>query len=172
MKNYYMAVLIAAFISISANAQIKVGYMSPAEVLSQLDEVAIIEQEIEKLVETRDADLIAKSTQLQQDLATYEEGMAVLSAEARAAKEQELLNRNTELEQERDTYLNEIRQKRLQMMAPILEEMDKAIKSVAAEMELDLVLNEATSYGDAIVFYSSEEKLNITQQVIAILKAE
>lgn len=172
MKKYYTAVLLTALISISANAQVKIGYMNPAEVLSQLDQVATIDQEIEKLVETRDADLIAKSTQLQQDLATYQEGMAVLSAEARAAKEQELLDRNTDLEQERETYLNEIRQKRLQMMAPILEEMDNAIKSVATKMGLDLVLNESTSYGDAIVFYSSEERLNITQQVIELLKAE
>lgn len=172
MKKYYTAVLLAALVSISANAQVKIGYMNPAQVLSQLDQVATIDQEIEKLVESRDADLIAKSTQLQQDLATYQEGMAVLSAEARAAKEQELLDRNTDLEQERETYLNEIRQKRLQMMAPILEEMDNAIKSVATKMGLDLVLNESTSYGDAIVFYSSEERLNITQQVIDLLKAE
>jgi outer membrane protein len=172
MKKYYTAVLLIALISISANAQIKIGYMNPAEVLSQLDQVATIDQEIEKLVETRDADLIAKSTQLQQDFATYQEGMSVLSAEARAAKEQELLDRNTDLEQERETYLNEIRQKRLQMMAPILEEMDNAIKSVATKMGLDLVLNESTSYGDAIVFYSNEERLNITQQVIDLLKAE
>ncbi|MFV1883683.1 MAG: OmpH family outer membrane protein [Balneola sp.] len=172
MKKYYTAVLLAALVSISANAQVKIGYMNPAEVLSQLDQIATIDQEIEKLVETRDADLIAKSTQLQQDLAIYQEGMAVLSAEARAAKEQELLDRNTDLEQERETYLNEIRQKRLQMMAPILEEMDNAIKSVATEMGLDLVLNESTSYGDAIVFYSSEERLNITQQVIDLLKTE
>ncbi len=172
MKKYYIAVLLAAIVSISANAQISIGYMNPAEVLAQLDEVAAVEEEIQALIENRDADLIAKSTQLQQDLATYEEGMAVLSAEARATKEQELLDRNTQLEEERESYLNEIRQKRLQMMAPILEEMDAAIKSVATEMGLDLVLNESTSYGDAIVFYSGEERLNITSQVLAILKAE
>ncbi|MBO6525052.1 MAG: OmpH family outer membrane protein [Balneolaceae bacterium] len=172
MKKYYIAVLLAAIVSISANAQIKIGYMNPSEVLSQLDEVAAVEEEIQTLIETRDADLIAKSTQLQQDLATYEEGMAVLSAEARATKEQELLDRNTELEDERENYLNEIRQKRLQLMSPILDEMDAAIKTVATEMGLDLVLNENTSYGDAIVFYSAEERLNITSQVLAILKAE
>ncbi len=172
MKKYYIAVLLAAIVSISANAQIQIGYMNPAEILAQLDEVVAVEEEIQSLIETRDADLIAKSTQLQQDLATYEEGMAVLSAEARATKEQELLDRNTALEEERENYLNEIRQKRLQMMSPILEEMDAAIKTVATQMGLDLVLNETTSYGDAIVFYSGEERLNITSQVLAILKAE
>ena len=57
-------------------------------------------------------------------------------------------------------------------MTPIIEKMDLAIKAIATEMGLDLVLNEMTSYGDAIIFYANEEKLNITQQVIAKLKAE
>ncbi|GAB5408063.1 MAG: hypothetical protein BalsKO_04280 [Balneolaceae bacterium] len=172
MKKHFLVVLLTAFFSISTLAQVKIGYMNPAQVLSELEEVAAIEQQIETLIETRDQDLIAKSTQLQQDLATYEEGKAVLSTEARTNKEQEFLDRNTELEKERETYLNEIRQKRSQMMSPILQEMDEAIKSIALEMNLDLVLNEVTSYGDAIIFYSNEEKLNITSQVVAKLKAE
>ncbi|MEQ9308359.1 MAG: OmpH family outer membrane protein [Balneolaceae bacterium] len=172
MKKYFLVVLLTAFFSIATFAQVNIGYMNPSQVLSELEEVATIEQQIETLIETRDQDLIAKSTQLQQDLATYEEGKAVLSAEARANKEQEFLNRNNELEQERETYLNEIRQKRSQMMTPVLQKMDEAIKSIALEMNLDLVLNEVTSYGDAIIFYSNEEKLNITSQVVAKLKAE
>ena len=172
MKKYFSVIAISIFFSVSAYSQVKIGYMNPAQVLSELEEVATIEQQIEALIQTRDDELIAKSTQLQQDFATYEEGKAVLSAEARSTKEQELLDRNTALEQERETYLNEIRQKRTQMMTPIIEKMDEAIKEVAAQMGLDLVLNEMTSYGDAIIFYSNEEKLNITTQVITRLKAE
>lgn len=172
MKKHFLVVLLATFFSVTAYAQVKIGYMNPAQVLSELEEVAVIEQQIESLIDTRDKDLIAKSTQLQQDLATYEEGKAVLSAEARASKEKEFLDRNDELDSERETYLNEIRQKRSQMMTPILEKMDEAIKAIATEMGLDLVLNEVTSYGDAIIFYSNEEKLNITSQVVAKLKAE
>ncbi len=172
MKKHFLVVVLTAILSITAFAQTKIGYMNPSQVLSELEEVVTIEQQFQTLIETRDQDLIAKSTQLQQDLATYEEGKAVLSAEARATKEQELLDRNTDLEKERETYLNEIRQKRAQMLTPILEKMDTAIKAIASQMGLDLVLNEATSYGDAIIFYANEEKLNITSQVVAKLKAE
>tara|TARA_R110000868_G_scaffold410693_4_gene699779 strand:+ start:4916 stop:5434 length:519 start_codon:yes stop_codon:yes gene_type:complete len=172
MKKYFLVFSLVAVFSVTTFAQSKIGYMNPSQILFELEEVSAIEQQIESLVETRDQDLIAKSTKLQNDLATYEEGKAVLSAEARATKEQEFLNRNNVLEQERETYLNEIRQKRTQMMTPILQKMDNAIKAVASEMGLDLVLNEVTSYGDAIIFYSNEEKLNITPQVLAKLKAE
>ncbi len=172
MKKYYLVALFTVFFTITAVAQTKIGYMNPSQVLFELEEVAAIEQQIETLIETRDQDLIAKSTQLQEDLATYEEGKAVLSATARATKEQEFLDRNNALEEERETYLNEIRQRRSQMMTPILEKMDAAINTVATEMGLDLILNEVTSYGDAVIFYSNEEKLNITSQVVAKLKAE
>ncbi len=172
MGKHVLAVLIALLFTVSSQAQIKIGFMNPSNVLAQLEEVQIVDQEIQKLVETRDADLLAKSTQLQQDFATYEEGKTVLSAEARAQKEQEFLDRNNALEQDRETYLNEIRQKRAQMMTPIIEKMDVAIKAIAEEMGLDLVLNQTTSYGDAIVFFSKEERLNITSQVLAKLQAE
>ncbi|RNC79458.1 MAG: OmpH family outer membrane protein [Balneola sp.] len=172
MGKHIVAVLVALLFTVSAQAQIKIGFMNPAEVLAQIEEVQIIEQEIQKLVETRDADLLARTTQLQQDFATYEEGKTVLSEQARAEKEQEFLDRNEALEQDRETYLNEIRQKRAQMMTPIIERMDTAIKVTAEEMGLDLVLNQMTSYGDAIIFFSKEERLNITSLVLAKLQAQ
>lgn len=172
MKKHFLIFTLTVLMSVSTYAQIKIGYMNPAQVLSELDEVATVEQQIEALIQQRDQDLISKSSQLQQDLATYEESKAVLSAEARATKEKELLDRNTSLEQERESYLNEIRQKRTQMMTPILQKMDTAINAVALEMGLDLVLNEMTSYGDAIIFYANEEKRNITTDVINKITAE
>lgn len=50
--------------------------------------------------------------------------------------------------------------------------MDAAIQKIATQMDVDLVLNEGTSYGDAIVFYANEDRLNITGQVLAELKSE
>ena len=47
----------------------------------------------------------------------------------------------------------------------IIEKIDQIMAEVAQEKGLDLILNEATSYGDAIEFFSSEE-LNITQEVL------
>ena len=172
MKKRLSLILLSLFISASAYAQVKIGYMNPAEVLTQLDEVATIEEQVQALVEQRDQELIARSTQLQQDFITYEEGKSVLSADARTTKEQELMDRNAQLEEDRETYLNEIRQRRAQLMEPVLAKMDAAISSIAQEMGLDLVLNEGTSYGDAIVFYANSESLNITAQVLARLKGE
>lgn len=145
--------------------------MNPAEVLASLEEVAEIETQIDTLIAQRDRQLLDKTTQLQEDIATYEEGKSVMSADAREKREQELLDRSDEITEDRENAMNEIRQRRLQLLSPVLERMDAAITKIATAQGIDLVLNQATSYGDAIIFYSDDNASNITQAVIEELKA-
>lgn len=168
MKQHFIfsALLWIFLLTIDAQAQIKIGYMNPSVVLSQLDEVAIVEQQIEQLVQQRDTELMSKANQLQQDFVAYEEARSMLNEEARIIREEDLLARDQQLQEERENYLNEITQKRALLLQPIIEKMDQVMAEVAQEKGLDLILNEATSYGDAIVFFSAEE-LNITQEVLS-----
>jgi len=168
MKQHFIfsALLWIFLLTIDAQAQIKIGYMNPSVVLSQLDEVAIVEQQIEQLVQQRDTELMSKANQLQQDFVAYEEARSMLNEEARIIREEDLLARDQQLQEERENYLNEITQKRALLLQPIIEKMDQVMAEVAQEKGLDLILNEATSFGDAIVFFSAEE-LNITQEVLS-----
>ena len=168
MKQHFIfsALLWIFLLTIEAQAQIKIGYMNPSVVLSQLDEVGIVEQQIEQLVQQRDTELMSKANQLQQDFVAYEEARSMLNEEARIIREEDLLARDQQLQEERENYLNEITQKRALLLQPIIEKMDQVMAEVAQKKGLDLILNEATSYGDAIVFFSAEE-LNITQEVLS-----
>jgi len=168
MKQHFIfsALLWIFLLTIDAQAQIKIGYMNPSVVLSQLDEVGIVEQQIEQLVQQRDTELMSKANQLQQDFVAYEEARSMLNEEARIIREEDLLARDQQLQEERENYLNEITQKRALLLQPIIEKMDQVMAEVAQEKGLDLILNEATSFGDAIVFFSAEE-LNITQEVLS-----
>lgn len=168
MKQHFIfsALLWIFLLTIEAQAQIKIGYMNPSVVLSQLDEVAFVEQQIEQLVQQRDTELMSKANQLQQDFVAYEEARSMLNEEARIIREEDLLARDQQLQEERENYLNEITQKRALLLQPIIEKMDQVMAEVAQEKGLDLILNEATSFGDAIVFFSAEE-LNITQEVLS-----
>ena len=168
MKQHFIfsALLWIFLLTIDAQAQIKIGYMNPSVVLSQLDEVAFVEQQIEQLVQQRDTELMSKANQLQQDFVAYEEARSMLNEEARIIREEDLLARDQQLQEERENYLNEITQKRALLLQPIIEKMDQVMAEVAQEKGLDLILNEATSFGDAIVFFSAEE-LNITQEVLS-----
>jgi len=172
MKKLLLSFFVVALFSVGSIAQVKIAYMNPNAVLVQLEEVIAIDQQIEALIDQRDQEIVNKATALQQAFTDYESIRLSLTQEQQQAREAELLQQNQELETERDTYLNEIRQRRAQLMQPIIEQMDAAIQKVATSMDIDLVLNEGTSYGDAIVFYANEERLNITNQVLEELKSE
>lgn len=172
MKKILLSVFVVSLISVGLNAQVKIAYMNPNAVLIELEEVAAIDQQINALIDQRDQEITAKAAALQQEFSDYDAIRLTLSPAEQQQREEELLQKNQNLETERDSFLNEIRQRRAQMLTPIMEQMDAAIKKIATSMEVDLVLNEGTSYGDAIVFYANESRLNITDQVIAELKSE
>ena len=172
MKKILLSLFVVGLLSVVGQAQVKIAYMNPNEVLANLEEVQTIDQQINALIDQRDQEIIAKAGALQQAFSDYEAIRLTLSTEEQQTREADLLQQNQDLETERDTYLNEIRQRRAQELQPIIEQMDAAIKKIATEMGVDLVLNEGTSYGDAIVFYANEERLNITNQVLAELKSE
>ncbi len=172
MKKLLLSIFLVSLFTIGLKAQVKIAYMNPNAVLAQLEEVVAIDQQIEALINQRDQEIINKANALQQAFTDYEAIRLSLSPEEQQAREAELLQQNQDLETERDSYLNEIRQRRAQLLQPIIEQMDAAIQKIATQMEVDMVLNEGTSYGDAIVFYANEDRLNITNQVLAELKSE
>ena len=70
---FYSLLLMLTFLYSEAQAQVKIGYMNPSVVLAQLEEVAVVDQLVEQLVQTRDQELMAKANELQADFVAYEE---------------------------------------------------------------------------------------------------
>lgn len=170
-KSLFILLLIAGFVSLQqANAQVRIGYTNPARVLNELPEVDTVDQQIQELIAEKDNQLATKAGELQQILSQYEENKASLSEQERQSREEELIEMNRQFEAERESYLKEVRDRRNQLMRPIIEKMNRAMEEVAGEMNLDLVLNEGTSYGDAIIFYAESEGLDITSKIIAKIK--
>lgn len=151
---------------------IKVGYMNPQEVLSQIPERAQIEQELNTLVEQRRNELSQRSTAFQQAVAEYQETAASMSEEQRTKREEELATREEELREFQQSIQQQIQQRRSELMAPIYTRMDQAIAATAESMDLDFVINETTGFGDRIIYYSSDERMDITQQVLNRMNSE
>ncbi|MEX0721927.1 MAG: OmpH family outer membrane protein [Balneolaceae bacterium] len=170
-KKFAVILLFVSLFSLSeALAQVKIGYTNPAKVLNQLPEVEEVNNQIQIIINERDEELAGRAADLQQIFSEYESGMANLSEQERSRREEELLQLNQEFEEDREGILNEVRQKRNELMSPIIEKMNLAIEEVADEMDLDLVLNEGTSNGDAIIFFAKSDRLDITNQIIEKLK--
>ncbi len=89
-----------------------------------------------------------------------------MSQEQQTKREEELATMEQELMEMRQSIQQQIQQRRSELMSPIYNRMDKAIAAVAQANGLDFVLNETTGYGETIIYYSADQQLNITQEVL------
>ena len=151
-------------------AQVKIGYANPQAILDSLPEVRAIEDQIIALLEAKDADLSIKADSLQLMIDTYEQIKGTLNDQARQSREAQILQKEQEFNAARESSLSEVQQRQNALLAPVRAKIAEAIKSVADEMGLDMVLNEETSQRSIIIFYSSDSSFNITEKVLEKLK--
>ena len=165
-KQITVFILLFSF-TVTAHAQLKIGFMNPQEALLSLPERDRIEQELNAYVQQKRTELQEKTADFQQQASEFQQNAESMSEEKRRQEEQRLTQLQNELQQYQNNMRNQIQRKRAEMMEPLLQRVDNAIASVSSEMGLDFVLNEKTSSGSNVLFYSSGSKANdITQKVI------
>ncbi len=170
MKKLLLLTLFILVGAIQVNAQVKVGYTNPEVILSRMPEIQEIDQQIGQMLTEKDSLLAIKAADLQKMIEDYEAAKNSMSAEARLAREQQLIEKNAEFEQERENSLNEVQQKQLALINPVKARVFEAIQAVADELGLDMVLNEGSVNGGAIIFYADDAQKNITELVLEKLK--
>ncbi|MFH5883056.1 OmpH family outer membrane protein [Halalkalibaculum sp. DA3122] len=165
-------VLLFAFTLTAVGQDLSIGYMNPQEVLSQLPERADIEQQLNSFIQEKRSELEQESTAFQQAVSTYQQNAASMSEQEQQKREEELATREQELMEMQQSIQQQVQQRRSELMAPIYNRMDQAIAATAEANNLDFVLNEATGMGETIIYYSADQKLNVTQQVLDRMNSE
>jgi len=149
-----------------ASAQLKIGYMNPQEVLSEMPERDSVEQSLNQFISQKRAELQAKTANFQEQLTDYQNNQASLSESQQAEEEQRLTELDQEVQELQQSIQVQVQQKRAELLQPLLARVDRAIASVSEEMGLDFVINESTSTNNQVVFFASSTAPNITQRVI------
>lgn len=156
--------------SVSAVAQVNIGYLSMQEVLDQLPERQQIEQQLNNFIQEKQQELQEKAAGFQDELAQYQQNQASLSSQQREAREGELIEMEQALNEFQQSVQVDIQRRRAELLQPVYSRIDKAIADIAEDMNLDFVLNKSTSMGENIVYYASQQELDITSKVVALLK--
>ncbi len=171
MMKYFFTITFLLFgLVLSSNAQMKVGYMDPQVVLDNLPEKEAIERQLNRFLDGREEEFEEKSIRLQNEMASFQQEAPDLSEEETRRRQQELQDMNQELEQFQLEVQQELEQRQAELLGPILQEMNGIIESLAIEMELDYVLNEATSEGEMFLLFVSDggkEQMDLTEEVIS-----
>ncbi|MEX0773223.1 MAG: OmpH family outer membrane protein [Balneolales bacterium] len=172
IKHFSIAITAILLFTAAAVSQPKIGYLNPQDVLDELPEKAEVEQELNQFLDEKEAEFEEEAIGFQSEMAEFQQQQGNLS-EAEARREQERLEvKNQELEQFQQQIQQELRQRQANLLEPLLTEINVAIETVAEDMELDYVLNEATGEGERILIFISpegENNLDITEQVLNLM---
>lgn len=148
--------------SASALGQVKIGYMNSQEVLNQMPERSDVEQELNSFIQQKRQELQERTAAFQDSVATIQQNQGDLSE----AQQQQLAQMEASLQQFQQGLQQQIQQRRSQLLQPLYEKMDQAIATVAENNDLDFVINEATSTGENVIYYSASQESNITEEVL------
>lgn len=160
-----------------ANAQnedspLRIGYMNPQEILDQMPEKKKIERELQQLAKEKRSQLEERTIAFQKRVSQFQNSQNSMSQQQIKQTEKELQKEQQKIQQFRQSIQQQLQRRRSKMLQPIFSKIDKAIQAVAEERNLTFVINEKTSSGNEIVYYSSDAKMNITDEVMSRLDTQ
>jgi outer membrane protein len=155
-------------IPVLASAQLKVGIMSPDDVLDAMPEAAQVQTELENFIQQRQNSFQARYQEWISDLTEYAELIESgnISEAEQSRREQALADQQEELNSLQQQIERQIQQRQAELFNPLLVKVEEAMAEVSQELGLDFVLNKTSNTGDPIVYYASQRAADITERVI------
>jgi outer membrane protein len=152
-----------------AQAAPQIGYTDYELIIVQMPEYRSLQQTLQEQAQTDQQELATMEQNIQQKFAEYQEQSGVLSPEARQTREEEIVQLQTELQQDQQRRLQALDQRQNELLQPLLEKLQVAIDEVATARGLQLVLSSRVSTEPVILFASEQSTVDITAEVMSEL---
>jgi outer membrane protein len=168
-KKVIFGLLIATFFNvITAFAQNqKIGYTNLEYILAQLPEAKQIESQLKEFEKQLQNQLQSKYTEYEQKLDAYKKGQATMAEIVKQDKEQELMALQNNIREFEEKAQNEMQNKQVALLEPVLNKIQKAIDKVADTNGYAFVLSTHTDMGaSAIILYAKNKEDNISDLVL------
>jgi outer membrane protein len=168
-----LAVLFVAAFGGAAQAQAQdgptIGFTDYELIIVQMPEYRELQQTLQAQAEADQQELAAMEQNIQQKFAEYQEQSGVLSPEARQTREEEIVQLQTELQQDQQRRLQALDRRQNELLQPLLEQLQNAINEVATRRGLELVLSSRVSTEPVILFAGEDYTTDITAEVMSEL---
>lgn len=173
MKKIILFSVFLALLATSITAQslnVKIGYVDSGTILNQYPPAVKAQSDLDALIQKWNKKLDSMTVNLQESYQAYQQQAETMTDDARAAKEQEIVMMQQQVEQFRQQKFNqqngEIYLKQEEFLGPIKERVFDAIDKVAKEEGMNFVFDKA---GDVVLLYADTE-FDITFKVLDKLK--
>lgn len=146
MKNL-KTLLFAAVLFIGAtgftSAQGKIAHINKQELIKAMPEYAVAQAEIEKLSKTYEAEIQGSYKELDAKYKQYNAEAETKTEEENIARMQEVEGMKQSLGQYQQQAQKQLQEKEFNLLKPIVEKADNAIKAVAKAQGFEYVVDEA-----------------------------
>lgn len=151
----------------------KLGYLDPDIIIVQMPEYASVRDSLQAREAEITADLQRRQQDLQQRFQELQDmqGSAVLTDEARQQREQEILQMQSELDQQQQAGMQDLSRREARLLQPLLQRLQDAIDAVSGRMGLTMVFA-ARANNAPVLLYASDDAVNITEEVMGELGLE
>lgn len=161
------AVLLAAAVP-EARAQTTIGYTDYELIIVQMPEYREVQQQLQQRAESDREELASLEQEIQARFADYQSQAGVLSDEARAEREEEIIQMQTELQQEQQRRMQALGERENELLQPLFDRLQGAIDEVASTRDLSVVLATRAST-EPVLLYAGEDTVDITSEVMSRL---
>jgi len=167
MKTKFFAAIITALMFVGiANAQTtKIGYTNVDYILNNIPEAKDIENKLKTEKAQYDKLLQDKIAVFQPKLDDYQKNGQTMSPVIRADREKELQNAQAAIQEFSQNSETALQQKQQQLLAPVLEKIDKTVKEVAKENGYTYVFNTDAGPGTTPILLVVPDADNISDLV-------
>jgi outer membrane protein len=152
MKKLMIALaFVLSIFAFSTQAQTKVGHINVEELIMIMPETKAAQAELEAFAAELEAQLAAMEQELEAKVANFQANQAVMTDLTKETKYKEIQDLDQRIQQFRQRAQEELGQKEVQLLTPVIEKAQNAINAVAAEGGYNYILDSSQSKG--IVIY-------------------
>ena len=165
-----LGLLVFTGLSAEALAQqvpsLRIGYTDHELLIAAMPDYQTVQQQLQTEYQSSQNVLQALYDDFQGKVDRYQKQQALLSQERRTARETELAQAQQEIQQKAADSEQQLAQRQAELLGPIFERVDTAIKEVSKENNLDLVLRIQNGPMQPIILYANEDRImDITKEV-------
>ncbi|RQO30127.1 hypothetical protein DBR32_11105 [Taibaiella sp. KBW10] len=164
MRKFFVLAVVGVLMAIGANAQ-KIGYVNANELLATMPEMVKANKDLEAYAKTFEDTYKTMGTELQTKFEAYNKTGKTLTDAVREAKESEIAALQKRVSEYEQSSQDKIEAKRNELVKPVLDKAQKAIKEYAAANGYDYILN-----AESVLFAKDSD--NVTPQLKTKLGAK
>ena len=138
---------------------LRIGYTDHEIIISNMPEYQDIQETLQEEFEDTQRVLQAMADDVQGKLERYQTQQAILSEERRKEREADITAAQTELQEKAQSAERDLQRHEAELLGPLFERVDAAIKKIAEEKRLDLVLRIQAGPTQPIILYANEERV-------------